>query len=183
MNACHADVREAGDPVAESARRHERLLGDGQIARARGHDHHRTAARRRRLSSAQVRSTAQGVDLDAAKSPRKRGGRPIVAETGRAVAVGGGRRGVDERHPRRRAPVQQLEREPEVVLEHEIGVGRSGVRDGAHVDDGIEFAAVEPGQQISRRNDVGQAALAQVAPLAARPDHVVDNDVGPAGIV
>ena len=70
--------------------------------------------------------------------------RPVVVEALRAVAIGRGRGGIDERRARRRAPVEQAQRQAEIVLHHQVAVGRGGVGDGAHVDDGVELAAVEP---------------------------------------
>ena len=38
-------------------------------------------------------------------------------------------------------------------------------------------------EQVGRRHDVGELALLQIAPLAVGAEHVVDDDVGAAGLV
>ncbi len=98
--------------------------------------------------------------------PLERGGRPVVGKAGRAVAIGGGRGGVDERRARRRAPVEQPQRQPEIGLHDEIAVGRGRRRNGAHMHHRVELAAVEPAQQVRRRHEVGELAAGEVAPFA-----------------
>src|SRR5262245_57482179 len=51
------------------------------------------------------------------------------------------------------------------------------------MDDRLELAAVEPAQQIVRRHHVRHLPLAEVAPLLVRAECVVDDDVGPSGLV
>ena len=109
--------------------------------------------------------------------------RPVVVEAVRAVAIGRRRRSVDEGRAGRRAPVEQPQRQPEVGVEHEVAVGRGGVGDRAQVDDGVELAAVEPGEQLAGRHHVGQLALGEIAPFAVAAEHVVDDDVAAAGLV
>ena len=76
-----------------------------------------------------------------------------------------------------------LQREAEIGVDDEVAVGRGGVRDRAHVDDGVELAAVEPGEQVGGRHHVGQLTLGDIAPLAVGAEHVVDDDVGAARLV
>ncbi len=84
----------------------------------------------------------------------------------------------------RRAPVEQTHRQAEIVLHHQIAVSRGGVGDRAHVDDGIELAAVEPTHQLSRRHKVRDPVLGEVAPLGVvLAEHVVDDDVARARLV
>ena len=84
---------------------------------------------------------------------------------------------------RRRAPVQELERQAEIGGEDEIAVGRGGVGDGAEMDHGVELAAVEPGAELAGRHHVGEAALAEIAPFARVAERIVDHDVGAPGLV
>ena len=51
------------------------------------------------------------------------------------------------------------------------------------MDDGIEPAALQPGQQFGRRHDVGELALGEVAPFAVMAEQVADGDIGAAGVV
>ena len=46
--------------------------------------------------------------------PLERRARPVVGKAGAAVAIGRGRGGIDERRVRRRAPVEQAQRQPEI---------------------------------------------------------------------
>ena len=64
-----------------------------------------------------------------------------------------------------------------------IAVGRSGGGDGAEVHDGVELAAVEPAQQIGRRHEFGELAAGEIAPFAVAAEHIVDGNVGAAGLV
>ena len=99
---------------------------------------------------------------------------------------------------RRRAPVEQLQRQPEIGVDDEVAIGRRGVGDGAQMDDGVELAAIEPGEQLGRRHDIGELALAEVAPFALAPrtslttmsvrpaslrlgDQIRSDEPGPAG--
>ena len=75
-----------------------------------------------------------------------------------AVAIGRGRRRIDERRPGRRAPVEQAQRQAEIGLDHEVAVGRGGVGDRAEMDHGVELAAVEPartGRRAGRSRRAG----------------------------
>ena len=83
----------------------------------------------------------------------------------------------------RRAPVEQPHRQPEIGLDHEIAVGRRGLRNGAEMDDGVEPAALQPVRQFGRRHDVGELALGEIAPFAVMAEHVADRDVGAAGVI
>ena len=56
--------------------------------------------------------------------PLERGERPVVGEAGAAVAVGRGRRRIDERRAGRGAPIEQPQRQPEIVFHQEVDVGR-----------------------------------------------------------
>ena len=78
-----------------------------------------------------------------------------------------------------RAPVEQPQREAEIGLDHEVAVGRGGVGDRAHVDDGVELAAIEPAR-TGRPGGTTSASwrLREIAPLAVGAEHVVDHDVG-----
>ena len=109
--------------------------------------------------------------------------RRVVGETLRAVAIGRRRRGIDERRRMRRAPVEQPHRQPEIGLDHQIAVGRGGLRNGAEMDDGVEPAAVQPGRQFGRRHDVGELALGEVAPFAVVAEQVANRDVGAARVI
>ena len=83
-----------------------------------------------------------------------------------------------------RAPVEQAQRQAEIVLHHQIAVGGGGVGNRAHVDDGVELAAVEPVHQFGRRHQVGDLALGQIAPFGVVvAEQVVDHDVGRARLV
>jgi hypothetical protein len=90
---------------------------------------------------------------------------------------------VDERRSGGGAPVEQPQRQPEIVVHHGVAVGRRRRRDGAEMDHRIELASVEPPGQVGRRNDVGKLALLQVAPLAVRTEPVVDDDIGAPRVV
>ena len=93
------------------------------------------------------------------------GERPIVVEALGAVAIGRRRRSVDERRARLRAPVEQAQRGAEIVFHHQVAVGRGGVGNGAHMDDRLELAAVQPAHQFGRRHQIGDLALGQIAPF------------------
>ena len=110
--------------------------------------------------------------------------RPVVVEAFAAVAIGRRRGGIDERRARRRAPVEQAQRQAEIVLHHQVAVGCGGVGNGAHVDDRLELAAVEPGHQFGRRHQIGHPALGQIAPFGVvLAEQVVDHDVAGARLV
>ena len=110
--------------------------------------------------------------------------RPVVGKAVAAVAVSCGRGGVDERRAGLRAPVEQAQRQAEIVLHHQVGVGGGGVGDRAHVDDGVELAAVQPIHQLGRRHQVGHPALGQIAPFGVvMAQQVVDDDIGGARLV
>ena len=53
------------------------------------------------------------------------------------------------------------------------------------MDDGVELAAIKPRHQVGGRHDIGELSLGQVAPARIRAfaEPVVDDDVGPAGLV
>ena len=51
------------------------------------------------------------------------------------------------------------------------------------MDHRFELAAVEPRQELRRRNKIGNAAAGEVAPLAVAAEHVIDGNVGAAGLV
>src|SRR5262249_491680 len=51
------------------------------------------------------------------------------------------------------------------------------------MDDGLELAAVEPAHQIAGRHEVGDLALAEVAPFGRVAERVVDDNVGAPGLV
>src|SRR5262249_28371980 len=51
------------------------------------------------------------------------------------------------------------------------------------MDDGLELAAVEPAHQIAGRHEVGDLALAEVAPFGRVAERVVDGNVGAPGLV
>ena len=109
--------------------------------------------------------------------------RPVIGEPLTAVAVGRRRGRIDERRARLGAPVEQAQRQPEIVVHHGVAVGDGGVGDGAEVDHRVELAPVEPAEQVGRADHVGNLALLQVAPLAVRAEPVVHGDVGAAGLV
>ncbi len=48
---------------------------------------------------------------------------------------------------------------------------------------GIELAAREPAREIGRRDEIGQAALLQVPPLAVGAEEVADGDIAMPGLV
>ena len=83
----------------------------------------------------------------------------------------------------RRAPVEQPHRQAEIGLDHEIAVGRRGLRNGAEMDDGIEPAALQPVRQFGRRHDVGELALGEIAPFAVMAEQVANGDVGAARVI
>ena len=113
----------------------------------------------------------------------KRADRPVVGKAVLAVAESRGRRGVDQRRARRRAPFQQAQRQPEIVFHDRVAIGRGGRGDGAHMHHGLELAAVEPAQKIGRRHKIGDLAMCEIAPLAVAAENVVDGNVGAAGLV
>ena len=125
---------------------------------------------------------AEAVEIHRPEMAQRRR-RPVVGEAVRAVAVGGGRRSVDEGRLVGRTPLEQPQRKPEVGAKNEVAVGRGGVGDRADVDDGVELAAVEPGEQVLGRHHVGELALRQIAPFAVRTEDIVDDDVAAAGLV
>ena len=100
-----------------------------------------------------------------------------------AVAIGRGRGGVDERRARSRAPVKELQRQAEIGVDDEVAIGRGGLRDRPHVKDGVELAARQPARQIGRRDEIGQPALLQVAPLAFGAEMVAHGDIAMPGLV
>src|SRR5215831_15070392 len=51
------------------------------------------------------------------------------------------------------------------------------------MDHGIELAPFQPIGEAGRRNDVGELALLQVAPLAVRSERIVDDDVSAPRLV
>ena len=51
------------------------------------------------------------------------------------------------------------------------------------MDDPIELAAIEPTKQVSRRYEVGELVLSQVAPLAVLAQRVVDYDIAAPGLI
>ena len=115
--------------------------------------------------------------------PRQRLKRIVVGEAALAVAVGRGRGGVDQRHARLGAPVEKHQREAEIGVDDEVAVGRGGLRDRAKVKHGIELAAREPAREIGRGDEIGQAALLQVPPLALGAEKVADGDIAMPGLV
>ena len=109
--------------------------------------------------------------------------RRVVAKPLRAVAIGGGRGGIDERRRIVGAPVEQPQREAEIGLDDEIAVGRRGLRDGAEMDDRIEPAAFQPVREFVGWNDVHELALGQIAPFAVPAEQVAHHHIGAAGVV
>src|SRR5262249_20839222 len=80
-------------------------------------------------------------------------------------------------------PVQKVEREPEIGGEDQVGIGGGRVGDRAEMDDGLELAAVEPAHQLAGGYDIGDLALAEVAPFVRVAERIVDNNVGAPGLV
>jgi hypothetical protein len=60
--------------------------------------------------------------------------RPIL-ETSSAVAIGGARGRVDERHAYLRAPFPQGLRQSEITARDQVRIAFGGIRHGTHVDD------------------------------------------------
>ena len=125
---------------------------------------------------------AEAVEVHRLEPP-ERGKRPVVGKSGRAVTVSGGRGGVYERRAGRRAPVEQPQRQPEIIFHDEIAVGRGGRRDGAHMHHRVELATIEPARQVRRRNEFGELAAGEVAPFAVIAETVADGDVRAPGLV
>ncbi|MHC2668936.1 hypothetical protein ACVI1J_001099 [Bradyrhizobium diazoefficiens] len=113
----------------------------------------------------------------------QRGQRRIVVKACLAVAIGGGRGGVDQRHRIRRAPVEQAHGEAEIGFEHEVAVGRGGRGNRPEMDHGVEPAAVQPVGQLGRGDDIHKLALGEIAPLAVGAEEITDGDVAAAGVV
>ena len=82
-----------------------------------------------------------------------------------------------------RAPFQKPERQPEIGLDDGVAVGRGGRRNGAEVHHGVELAAFQPAQQVRWRHEIGELALAEIAPLAVAAEKIVDHDVGPPSLI
>ena len=61
--------------------------------------------------------------------------RRVVAKSLRAVAIGRRRRGIDQRRCVGGAPVEQPHRQAKIGFDHQIAVGRGGLRDRAEMDD------------------------------------------------
>ena len=80
-------------------------------------------------------------------------------------------------------PIEQPQRQPEIRLDEEIAVGSRGRRDGAKVDDGVEFASLKPMQQIGRRNELREVPSGKVTPLAVTAENVVYGNVGMSSLV
>src|SRR5262249_57628825 len=80
-------------------------------------------------------------------------------------------------------PVQKVEREPEIGGEDQVGIGGGRVGDRAEMDDGLELAAVEPAHQLAGGYDIGDLALAEVAPFVRVAERIVDDNVGAPGLV
>ncbi len=51
------------------------------------------------------------------------------------------------------------------------------------MNDGIELAALQPAQQLRRRDEISQLALGQVAPLAIAAEMIADGHVRPPGVI
>ncbi len=81
------------------------------------------------------------------------------------------------------APVQQPHRQAEIGFDHEIAVGRGGLRNGPEMDDGLQPAAFQPVRQLRRRHDVGELALGEIAPFAILAEHVAHGDIGAARVI
>ena len=109
--------------------------------------------------------------------------RLIVAKSLRAIAIGRCRGGIDQRRRIGGAPVQQPHRQPEIGLDHEIAVGRGGLRNGAEVDNGVQPAAFQPVRQLVRRHDIGKLALGEIAPFAVLAEQVAHGHIGAARVI
>src|SRR5262249_29682264 len=57
------------------------------------------------------------------------------------------------------------------------------IGNGAKMDDRIKLAAVKPPHEFIRRDDVGQTALGQIAPLVSGTHGVIDDNVGKSAVV
>src|ERR1700730_17349055 len=84
---------------------------------------------------------------------------------------------------RRRAPFKQAQRQPEIGLDDEIRIGRSGVGNGAEMDDRIELASLKPAEQLAGWHHVGELSFAEIAPFLPGIEGIVDHDVAVAGLV
>ena len=51
------------------------------------------------------------------------------------------------------------------------------------MDDRVELAAVEPALKFGRRDEIGDLTAGKIAPLAVAAEHVVDGNIGAAGLV
>ncbi len=51
------------------------------------------------------------------------------------------------------------------------------------MDHGLELPALQPREQLGRRNDIGELALGEVMPFALGAQHIADHDVEAPGIV
>ena len=51
------------------------------------------------------------------------------------------------------------------------------------MNDGLELAVIQPADQLAGRHDVGELALAEIAPLAGIPERVVDDNISTSGLV
>src|SRR5260370_6314658 len=83
----------------------------------------------------------------------------------------------------RGAPFKQAERQPEIGLNDDSPMGRSGVGNGAEMDDGIEPASLQPAEQLAGWHHIGKLALAEIAPFLSGIEGIVDHDVAVAGLV
>ena len=101
----------------------------------------------------------------------------VVAKPLLAVAIGRRGGGIDQRRGVGRAPVEQPHRKAEIGLDHEIAVGRGGLRDGAEMDHGLQPAALQPVHQLRGRHEIGKLALGQIAPFAVMAEHVAHRHV------
>ncbi len=51
------------------------------------------------------------------------------------------------------------------------------------MNDGVELAALEPFRKFSRRHEIGEPALGEIAPFAVMAEHVADRDIGTARVI
>ena len=109
--------------------------------------------------------------------------RRVVAKALRAVAIGCGRGGIDERRWIVGAPVEQPQREAKIGFDDEIAVGRRGLGNRAEMDDGVELASLQPVREFIRWHDVHQLTLGEIAPFAVPAEQVAHHHVGAAGVI